>query len=67
MRTKWWNRAVLGLLSFVITLPAFALPGPTVSVPEGGPWAAYVIVSGGVMLAGMFLVRRRNSTRGFRG
>ena len=70
MRTKWWNRvALLALLSCVISLPAFAKPKPkdTPTVPEGGPWAAYIIVAGGVMLGGTLLARRQNSTRGSRG
>jgi len=70
MGPKWWNRAAfLALLSCVISLPAFAKPkaNPTTAVPEGGPWAAYVIVAGGVMLGGALLARRQNSTRGSRG
>ena len=66
MGQKWWNRAaLLALLSCVISLPAFAKPKNTTAVPEGGPWAAYVIVAGGVMLGGTLLARRQNSTRGF--
>jgi len=71
MGRKWWNRAaLLALLSCVISLPAFAKPKPKdthTAVPEGGPWAAYVIVAGGVMLGGTLLARRQNSTRGSRG
>ena len=70
MGSKWWTRvALLGLLSCVISLPAFAKPNkpPIPAVPEGGPWAAYVIVAGGVMLGGTLLARRQNSTRGFPG
>jgi hypothetical protein len=70
MGRKWWNRAaLLALLSCVISLPAFAKPKPRkdIPVPEGGPWAAYVIVAGGVMLGGTLLARRQNSTRGSRG
>jgi hypothetical protein len=69
MGPKWWNRvALLAVLSCVISLPAFAKPKPkdtpTAVLPEGGPWAAYVIVAGGVMLGGTLLARRQNSTRG---
>jgi hypothetical protein len=69
MGPKWWNRAAfLALLSCVISLPAFAKPRKDIpTVPEGGPWAAYVIVAGGVMLGGTLLARRQNSTRGSRG
>jgi hypothetical protein len=69
MGPKWWNRAaLLALLSCVISLPAFAKHRKDIpAVPEGGPWAAYVIVAGGVMLGGTLLARRQNSTRGSRG
>jgi len=33
------------------------------AVPEGGNWAAYTVVSGATMLAGLMLARKQRATR----
>jgi hypothetical protein len=75
---SWYDRCVIVKKAFevVLVLAALSLPlwagSPLkdkekdkrrTAVPEGGNWAAYTVVSGATILAGLMLARKQRATQ----